>query len=377
MDAGVVLQDDVRAEGCGGEGMIRILDPFHGAVLNHRHGTQSDDGLAISVRVEAELQDRLTVNGLPARQAGTEFHADVVLREEETDITAVAEGPRGRRTHTVRVVWDRHSRPRYRVSMDDNISFLRDIARRKYVSLFDCFYLDMLRELNRKYGTKFVLNVYYADDDDFNLTQFPDRYRGEWKDNAGWLRLAFHAYTQVPWRPYQYADPAKLAADFDLVADEIRRFAGSETYSPPTVIHAAMTRPSSLPVLYDRGVRVLSGMFRSHYNGDENYFLDPLRTDYLFRHDALKDFESGIIFSRVDIVCNATPLEETVPTLAPLKEDPNTAEVMDLFTHEQSFWKSCRNYLPDHAVRLDTAIRWVTEHGYEPVLFHEGYLMTA
>ncbi len=140
--------------------MIRILDPFHGAVLNHRHGVPSDGGLRIVVRVEAELQDGVAVNGAPARQAGTEFRAEVVLGEEETDITAVAEGPRGRRLHTVRVVWDRHSRPRYRVSMDDNIFFLRDIARHNYASIFDCFYLAMLRDLNRKYGAKFAVNIF-------------------------------------------------------------------------------------------------------------------------------------------------------------------------------------------------------------------------
>jgi len=36
--------------------------------------------------------------------------------------------------------------------------------------------------------------------------------------------------------------------------------------------------------------------------------------------------------------------------------------------------RSTPNYLPDHAQRLDAAIRWVTEHGYEPVFFHEGLL---
>jgi hypothetical protein len=86
------------------------------------------------------------------------------------------------------------------------------------------------------------------------------------------------------------------------------------------------------------------------------------------------DFDSGIVFSRVDIVCNSTPLERIVPTLEPLAKDPNCAEIMDLFTHEQYFWKFYPNYIPDHAQRLDTAIRWVTEHGYKSVFFHEGFL---
>jgi hypothetical protein len=35
-----------------------------------------------------------------------------------------------------------------------------------------------------------------------------------------------------------------------------------------------------------------------------------------------------------------------------------------------NFWP----FLPDHFQRLDTAIRWATEHGYAPVFFHEGLL---
>jgi hypothetical protein len=86
------------------------------------------------------------------------------------------------------------------------------------------------------------------------------------------------------------------------------------------------------------------------------------------------DFNSGIVFSNIDIICNSTPIERITPTLGPLAKDPNRAEIMDLFTHEQYFWPFYHNYIPDHAQRLDAAIRWVTEHGYKPVFFHEGFL---
>lgn len=355
--------------------MLKIDEPFHGAVLNWRHGTVVDGGLEVRVRGEALLRDRVTVNGRPAERAGTAFFAPVVLREKETDLVAVAEGPTGRREHRVRVVWDRASRPRYRFSIDDNSFFLRDIARQGYASLFDCFYLRNLRDLHRRYGAKFVLNIYYTTGDGFELPQFPDRYRGEWADQADWLKLAFHAYQNVPDRPYQYAPAARLAADFDLVAEQILRFAGEATYSPPTVIHWAMVPVEAWPVLVERGVRMLSAIpaFRGGA-WDIQYFLDDSRSEYLSRHDALKDFDSGLIFSNVDLICNNTPLERIVPTLEALRTDPNRAEIMDLFTHEQYFWPFYSHYLPDHFQRLEAALRWVTENGYEPVFFHEGLL---
>jgi hypothetical protein len=372
--AGALLARGRRATG-GPSEPFRIHEPFHGAVLNRRTGKESEGALKIMVRGEAPLRDRVTVNDGPATRTGNAFAAEVLLREKETEIVAAAEGSSGRREHRVRVVWDRNSRPRYRFSIDDNSFFLRDIAQKKYASLFDSFYLKMLRGLHAKYGVKFVLNIYYTTGDAFDLTKFSDRYKPEWRDNADWLRLAFHAHANDPDRPYQYAEPEKLAADLDRVADEIRRFAGEEVYSPPTVIHWGMVPPAALSPLYDRGVRVLSGYFERVPAGwDINYLLDDERSEYLSRHDALMDFPSGIVFSKIDIVVNATPAEKIGPTLEPLAGDPNQAEIMDLFTHEQYFWPFYYNYIPDHPQRMDIVLRWVTERGYEPVFFHEGFL---
>jgi hypothetical protein len=355
-------------------GSLKIQDPFHGAVLNHRHGVQTADGLTIRVSGEAPPEDRVTVNGVPATRSGKGFAAQVVLRDKETELLAAGQGPAGPQEDRVRVVWDRYSEPRYRFSIDDNSFFLRDIAQKGYRSLFDCWYLKMLRDLHQKYGVKYTLNIYYTTGADFSLPQFSDRYKPEWRDNAHWLRLAFHAYADKPDRPYQDTPPEKLIADLELVAAEIRRFAGEESYAPPTVIHWAMTRHSVLKPLFSRGVRVLSGSFKSGSRYDINYRWNDEVCEYLSRHNAWKDFQSGIVFSRCSIVCNKVPVEQIAPTLEPQANDPNTAEIMDLFTHEQYFWPFYTHYLPDHPQRLDAAIRWVTEHGYKPVFFHEGFL---
>ena len=108
--------------------MIRIQEPVHGAVLNRRHGQTAGAGLRIPVRGEAPLGDRVTVNGAPARRAGTRFEAEVVLADPETDLIAAAAGVAGRCEHRVRVVWDRDSRSRYRFSIDDNSFFIRDVG---------------------------------------------------------------------------------------------------------------------------------------------------------------------------------------------------------------------------------------------------------
>jgi len=374
--------------------MLRIVEPFHGAVLNHRHGRQTDRGLTITVRGEAPLAERVTVNGIQAARTGTAFHAEILLADRETDVVAASTGPAGRREHRVRVVWDRCSCPRYRFAVDDNSFFLRDVARRNYASLFDCFFLADLRRLHRDYGAKFVLNLFYTTpENDFTLADLSDDYRNEWADSADWLQLAFHARAEFPDRPYQYAAPDVLAHDFDCVAEEVLRFAGEQSWSPSTLIHWGMVHPGALRTLTERGVKVLSGFFVPNAGGsytadgdalnscspapagyDVNYMLDDLRSEYLSRHDALVDFDVGVVYSRVDVVCNNTPVDRIVPTLEPLTRDPDHAEIMDLLTHEQYSWPFCQNYRPDHVDRMEAAIRFVTDHGYKPVFFHEGFL---
>ncbi len=358
--------------------MFQIESPVHGAVLNHRLGRESAAGLEITVRGRAPMNTPVRVNGVPARRQGEKFEAEILIEEANAGIEAVCDSPYGRLRHAVRVYYDRASFPRYRFGIDDNSFFLRDIARNRPGSIFDCFYLEILRKLHREYHTRFVLNLFFTTpENDFTLDQFPDSYRDEWRANADWLKLAFHAWSEFPDRPYQYATPQKLAADFDRVHEEVVRFAGPETWSPLTILHWGMAPPELWPVLAQRGVRVLSGYFRpgpgvNHY--DVNYLVDAPRSDYVFHHDALLDCPSGITFSRVDLVCNITPIEKIPALLDELARRPETAEIMDLMTHEQYFWPFYKNHIPDHAARLDAAFRWVTEHGYRPVFFHEGFL---
>jgi hypothetical protein len=119
--------------------LVRIEEPFHGAILSHQHGKVVDGGLAIRATGTAPASNHVTVNGLPARQDGNQFIAEVVLRQKVTEIVAASGLGSAGGEDRVRVVWDRHSQPRYHFALDDNIYFLRDIARKRYDSLFDSF----------------------------------------------------------------------------------------------------------------------------------------------------------------------------------------------------------------------------------------------
>lgn len=364
--------------------MFGITEPRHGAVLNLHHGRSTDGGLEIVVEGSANLLNAVSVNGAPAARAGTRFSAPVFLREGETEITAVTQSPSGTRRHSIRVLWDRIPYQRYGFFIDDNSFFLTDIARNRYRSIFDCFYLKQLKELHDRYGTKFVLNLFYRNDHDkdrFTLAEFPDIYKCEWEDNAPWLRLSFHAYSEFPDRPYQYAPGETLANHYDLVRDQIVRFASERVFAPPSVIHWAMATSTGLQALAERGVKMLSGMFLNSRTAvgasadsrpDIGYSLDIERSEYLARHSVLYDFDYEIYFVRVDLCCNLDTKEALAKQLAARFAAKNP-DFISMATHEQYSFPFYANYIPDHFDRMETAIRIVTERGYKPVFHHEGF----
>jgi hypothetical protein len=359
---------------------VKINEPFNGAILNWRHGERVGNGLKIKVKGTAPVNQKVIVNGEIAQRNETMFTAEIILRDNDTQIIATVGSYLGQNSHSIRVIWDKNSFPRYSINIDDNIFFLRDIARKKYASLFNCFYLKELRNIHRKYGTKYHLNIYYSDgleytnEKEFTLREFPDRHKGEWIDNSDWLKLAFHANTNKPDRPYQNVPPEKIINDLDKVAEQIVRFAGQETYGIMTNIHWDLN-PSAFKPLADKGISVLSAYFSHDPSGwNINLGLDEDRSRYLSNHDLLMDFDSGIVFCKTDLVCNSTPLNQIVPTLDSVVQNPDCAEIMDVFTHEQYFWPFYNNYLPDHFQRLEKAVQWLTEHDYIPVLWNDGLM---
>jgi len=366
--------------------MLRITNLRNGTVLNRNNGVERDDSLEFVVEGTCEAPGQVTVNGIAAARNNLVFRAPVRLTGAFNEIVARTKNNYGEFQQSVKVVWDRKSFKRYSFFIDDNVFFLTDIHKDKSTSLFDHFYLNKLRELHKHYGTKFVLNLFYRNDHTpFVIKDFPDKYKSEWLDNSDWLKLSFHAYSEFPDRPYQNAAPQKLASDYDLVKSEVVRFAGEQSFQPPMVIHWAMLPPDNFHVLKERGVKVLSGAFidaktyvgeadRTEQVTDIGYYQDLGKSLYLRNNHVLYDFEHELVFVKGNACVNLLRKDEITATLKLACEDPVYNETIDLATHEQYSFPYYHNYIPDHLERMEEAIRCVTERGYAPVFFHDGFL---
>ena len=363
--------------------MLEITNLRDGAVLNRNFGIETDDYLEIKVEGIADCQADVRVNGKRACRHDRNFSAAVRLTERINEITVTADSYYGRKSLTLTVVWDKKSYKRYNFFFDDCVFFLHSLAVNHPASMFDELFLGRLKKIHDKYGTFFTLNIFYHDDHhDFSICDMPEDYKAEFQANCDWLKLSFHAKSEFPDRPYQHADKAKLAADFDEVYNEICRFAGKECFIAPTVIHWAMTNPENFSVLKERGTNALAGGFigLATYIG-ETHSIQVTDIGYHYEKEVAKYVcDSHVFYDRYHDIflfggvstCNLDEIEVLEKKFAELAENPYDA--INLASHEQYSYPDYFNYLPDHLDRIETACRLATEAGYKPAWFVNGIL---
>jgi hypothetical protein len=369
-----------------------FTQPFDGGIIHEESGppvlaTQTGPGGKKMLKIEvtgsvppgAKLEV-FTADGqkIPVTVENGVFRGTALLENRITEIKArTTVNGEPREIHT-RVVWAKNSRRRFRCYIDDHSFFLRDICAKNYKSIFDCFYLARLRQLHREFGAKINLNCFNTTPErDFNLSMFPDKYKSEFEDNAHWLRLAFHSENEFPNIPYKDATPEKLAADFDLVAKELKRIAG-RAYTVGLQIHWADVPPSCYRVLADRGVKMLNARGRLPDSKKPkicDYHLPDNILEYLYYQQGWMHFETGLIFYNGAALrtCEWTPVDQVAANLLDRIQDPARNHLINIAGHEQYWWPFYKNFKPDIYERWATAFRFVVDRGYQPIWIEDGF----
>jgi len=343
---------------------MRILEPLPGTVF------VSVAGKTPLVKCVAESDaEALSVNGIPAAKDGGMFSVELPLETPFLELNFTAGGETAS-SHIWRTDIDRRI---FRLSVDDNVRFLQDIAEHQYSSIFENPFLAMYRSLHEKYGVKVHMNIYWESPEygDFTLPAFPDRYKQEWMDNRDWLHLSFHARADKPDWPYINAGYRQVYDDCAPVMEQIRRFAGEVGHV--TTLHFAETGEEGIRALYDCGVRVLLGDYTEDENGNPIICYGATREQYnaVRKHCFWKDPVTKMIFCPCDLVLNTGRLEDIRSSMNAFERRWPDRAFVDILIHEQYFYPDYENYLPDYAQRLEEGILWCLENGYQPGFIDE------
>lgn len=352
---------------------IQFLYPIDGDMLHAGDGLTTDAGLEIDVRVAAPASHYLAINDKGATYEAGVFTRKVLLTQYQHTLTV--HNLTTNETRQIRVFWLPNFAGHYRLSIDDNIWFLRDIYQQQYnyQSLFDNPFLGFLRDVHRQYGTSVHLNLFY-ETDGFNLSQFPDRYKSEWEANSNWLRLSFHAQGEFPDMPYRTAGYEQVSQDCARVKAEIERFAGPSVMGPVTTLHWGEATVEGARALRDAGYKALLGYF----NVDDplppvSYYLTEEQRRHLKKRFVWFDPQEDITFVRASIVLDKTEVSAIAPFLDSYAQKPSgLPPFVDFLVHEQYFYPFYEAYQPDYRERILTAVQWATNHGYTPAFLGDA-----
>ena len=80
------------------------------------------------------------------------------------------------------------------LSFDDVSECIKNITNdsTSFNSIFDHTFFAELLELHERTGAKFTLYV-YEHDDNYNISQFPQKFAHEFNTNKDWLKIGYHA----------------------------------------------------------------------------------------------------------------------------------------------------------------------------------------
>ena len=264
----------------------------------------------------------------------------------------------------------------YRISSDDNILFLADLTAHAddYTSIFEHPYLAVYKEAHDLYDAKVHLNLFYefAESDQayfsthrpyFNLSMMTDKFKGEFRQNADWLKLSFHS-RRNSMRPYENTTTEEITRECLEVHREIIRFAGEESLAACTTLHFGAANEVAVRAMRAMGYRVMAGYFIPGRPNPVAYHASEAMIEHIYHRDFFCDTDTDMFFGRIDCVVNCSTNEENLREIAEAAESPTRGGYVEIMIHEQYFYKDYVNYLPDFRARVLDPAHYLFDVGY-------------
>jgi hypothetical protein len=199
-----------------------------------------------------------------------------------------------------------------------------------------------------------------------------DQFKNEWRANASWLQLSFHAKAEFPDNPYIHAGYDQVKTECDAVIQQIRRFAGDELTGPVTTLHWGEVPVEVSRALRDAGY---TGQL-CDFNVDDNltpcsYYLNVEQRRHINKRFLWRDNKEAIGFIKSSIIIDTKKTEHIIPYLDQYEQQGRKPPYADLLIHEQYFYPGYHNYQPNYRQKVLTAVKWAVEKGYTPAFLKD------
>ena len=352
---------------------VHFVFPIDGDCVNSADGIREGNDVIVKVKIAAPENAELYVNDVKAVKNGDVYEVDVRFESYRTSLTAI--DTVSGESDTIAVFKFKAPEKKFRLSVDDNILFLRDIAKNqdKYASLFDNPYLKAYKRAHDATGVCVHMNLFYETGADatapdyFNLTMMPDKYKAEWEANSHWLRLSFHSRTNEPLWPYKHTTHSKITEDCKLVNQEILRFAGEKTLAKTTTLHFGATNPTGVRALRTLGYQTRAAYFEFDSEGNTmvSYYYPKDLVSYLGERDFWRDTEEDVTYCRIDRVLNLDKtVEGNLNAVKAAFNNPTRGKFIEMMIHEQYFYETYGGYIPAFADIIYESCKWLKDQGY-------------
>ncbi len=357
---------------------LSFVFPIDGDCVTSREGILTDaNKLILTVTLSAPAGHTVTVAGVRATEINGVYTADVALSKGNNLL--VARDETADKIAEAKVIFLANAAGKYRISSDDNLWFLRDLNEHTelYPSVFDHPYMKVYKTAHDLYGAKIQLNLFYATDElalskrknsgnYFDLSMMTEQYKEEFCANADWLQLTFHAETEYPSKPYQFAKGETIRRDCEKIHREICRFAGKECISDCVTVHWGEASPECIQELRRQGYRSFMGYFMYH-NGKEPlvcYNATNAFIDHMAERDFFYEKSEDVLYGHIDLVLNLKTAEENLQSVKEIAEHNGKGGFVSLMIHEQYFYEDYKHYLPDFAERVLGPCKLLHDLGY-------------
>lgn len=238
-------------------------------------------------------------------------------------------------------------------SMDDTIKIFKDLYRNenKYNSIFENDTLSYLKELHDTYGM--VVSCYcWYEDNKFDLSMVPDKYRDEFKSNSNWLKFGFHAYDSNT-KYTTDADTEKILEDYNKTVKELIRITGgNESIDNIIRLHYYAGTKENIDCIRDTSEGI-KGLLTADEADRDSYYFDSNLSNYIYNTDRYVD--NGLYFFNTDFrIENMKNVKEEIK----LNENSSKSNTLIFFTHE---WKLDNQSIKDH---IKEFCEYITENNY-------------